>query len=576
MRYILDLVHHNPGETPFSSRFLDPAHLAEYGFTGQVCKHLNCVATFAATGCDCFPTGSPDRDWLDRFTAGIVQEISAAKARGLAIYYHIDLFVLPRLLVEHFRAEICDPHTGRIQLDRPRTLELHRVLFDELVARFPQVDGFIIRVGETYLFDTPYHQGNGPIPRVGPPWTPDYLYPETLADQVPADPRWTEAQVAAYVDLLRFLRAEVCVKHGRRLFFRTWDIFPDKLHARLDHYIAVTDQVEPHPHLVFSIKHTALDFWRRVKVNECLTRGRHPQIVEVQCQREYEGKGAFPNYVMAGVIDGFEENERRIGLKDLLADPRIVGVFSWSRGGGWYGPYLQHELWPDLNAYVLAQFVRNPIQSEKEIFMRYAREKLGLTPSDSSRFRELSLLSARAILLGRYCAAFDGELRETVLPVANWMRDDRLGGRNQLHWVFHNLHVRGRLKEALTEKAEAVRLWREIEGLANRICWADERSVAGVRVSAAYGRLLFTIVHQGWRVLAAGAIGDATGRYDRREITDAAARYAEAWRDYRALATSPHCASLYHGTYFALPGQPPEPGLDDSVAHYQRVVQLAE
>ena len=161
--------------------------------------------------------------------------------------------------------------------------------------------------------------------------------------------------------LIRFLREEICVKHGKQLFFRTWDIFPDKLHARLDHYLEVTDQIEPHPQLAFSIKHTALDFWRHVKVNECLTQGKHPQIIEVQCQREYEGKGAYPNYVMDGVINGFEENAKKIGLKDLLAHPKILGVYSWSRGGGWYGPYIKNEFWPDLNAFVLAQFVQRSV-----------------------------------------------------------------------------------------------------------------------------------------------------------------------------------------------------------------------
>ena len=306
MKYILDMVHHNPGEPPFKSRFLDPAHLADYGFNGQVFKHINCVATFAASGVDCFPAGSPERAWLEEFTPGIEREIAAAKNQGLKVFYHIDLFVLPKRLVEHFKNEICDPATGRISLGQPKTLELHKILFDELTARFPQMDGYIIRVGETYLFDTPHHIGNSPIPKVGPAWTPNYLYSETLAGRSPAEPRWDKSQADAYVKLLRFLREEICVKHGRQIFFRTWDIFPDKLHASLPHYLEVTDQVEPHPLLAFSIKHTALDFWRHTKVNECLTQGRHPQIIEVQCQREYEGKGAYPNYVMDGVINGFE------------------------------------------------------------------------------------------------------------------------------------------------------------------------------------------------------------------------------------------------------------------------------
>lgn len=571
--FIIDMVHHNPGEPPFETAFLNPEHLAEYGFNGQVFKHINCVATFAASGVDFFPVGSPDRAWLDGFTPGIECEIAAAKARGLKVFYHVDLFVLPKRLVEHYRDEICDPETGRILLDRPKTLELHRILFDELTARFPEVDGYIIRVGETYLFDTPYHTGNGPIPRVGPAWTPDYLYAETLANRGPTDLRWTPAQVEAYVSLVRFLREELCVKHGRQVFFRTWDIFPDKLHARLDHYLEVTDRIEPHPKLAFSIKHTALDFWRHVKVNECLTRGNHPQIIEVQCQREYEGKGAYPNYVMDGVINGFEENRVKIGLKDLIENPQILGLYSWSRGGGWYGPYINNELWPDLNAFVLARFVRDPSLSEEEIFRDYAQRSIGLAGDDIQRFRRLCLLSARAILKGRHCAAFDGALKESVLPTAAWMRDDRLGGRDQLALVLEWLAANDRFAEALAEKAEAVELWNEIVGLAGEIQWRPGSVGEYVKVSAEYGRLLFDVVHQGWRVLVVGHRGDASRSDDRAELSDAIANYERCWREYRALEGNPLCPSLYRGEYFSLPGSPVSPGMDDSVEHYKSLLE---
>lgn len=564
MTYLLDMVHHNPGEPPFESAFLDPSHLVDYGYNGQVFKHINCIATYAATGVDCFPARSPERDWLDGFTPGIEKEIAAAKAAGLHVFYHIDLFVMPTRLVDHFREEICDPDNGRILLDRPRTLELHRVLFDELCHRFPEVDGYIIRVGETYLMDTPFHVGNGPIPRVGPAWTPDYLYRETLTGSAVEDVRWTPGQVEAYVSLLGFLRQELCEKHGKQVFFRTWDIFPDKLHACLDHYLDVTDRIEPHPKLAFSIKHTALDFWRHVKFNECLTCGKHPQIVEVQCQREYEGKGAYPNYVMHGVINGFDENRFRMGLKDIIGNPQIVGIYSWSRGGGWYGPYINKELWPDLNAFVLARFVGDPSRGEQALFDEYATKKLGLDSGDVIRFRQLCLLSSDAILKGRHCEAFDKLLGESLLPTACWMRDDRLGGMEQLGWVMETLARSGCLDEALEEKAEAVRIWEQIVRIAGTIHWPSEEDGEFVRISSEYGLRLFRIVHQGWRVMIEGFRGK-----DALELEDALRCYDEAWADYRKLSASPLCPSLYGGSYFNLPGSPAVKGLDDSVALYK-------
>lgn len=569
--FILDMVHHNPGEAPFRSRFLDPGHLVDYGFNGQVFKHINCIATFEKLGVDVFPAGTAERAWLDEFTPGIEGEIAAAKAAGLKVFYHIDLFVLPKRLVEHFRGEICDPESGRVLLDRPMTLEIHRILFEELSERFPEVDGYIIRVGETYLFDTPHHVGNGPIPRTGDAWSPTYLYQETLG-QKESRPVWTSAEVEAYVELVGFLRDEICVKHDKMLFFRTWDIFPDKLHACPDHYLEVTDRIPPHEKLVFSIKHTALDFWRHVKVNECLTKGKHPQIIEVQCQREYEGKGAYPNYVMEGVINGFEENAVKTGLSDVLGDPLVVGVYAWSRGGGWYGPYIPHELWPDLNAYVLARFVHDPSLGEEEIFREYAQREIGLAGDDIEHFRRLCMLSARAILKGRHCVAFDRLLNESVLPTAAWMRDDRLGGRDQLALVLQWLAANDQLDEALAEKAEAVDLWNEIVGLAGAIHWPPGAVGEFVKVSAEYGCLLFNIVHQGWRVLAAGIRGDQSGSYGQGGLADAAFLYEACWDRYRKLASSPLCPSLYVGDYFSLPGMPSVAGLDESVRHYNNLI----
>lgn len=550
---ILDLIHHNPGEPPFRSAFADPAHLKAYGYHGQVFKHINCVITFAALGEDLFPAGSPERAWLDPFTAGIAREIAAAKAAGLQIFYHIDLFVLPKRLVERHRERICDRH-GRICIDHDFTLELHRVLLDELFARFPQVDGLVIRHGETYLHDTPFHVGNGPNPLHG-----QFAEAEKEHDR--------------FVRLISFLRQEVCVKHGRTLIFRTWDYLPDKFHADPAYYLAVTDRIEPHPKLIFSIKHTRLDFFRTIMVNPAHGTGRHQQLVEVQCQREYEGKGAYPNYIARGVCTGFQENEKPLGLDDLLRNPLCAGVWTWSRGGGWFGPYLHDELWCDLNAYVIAG-VAAERGDEPALFRAYARERLGLAPVDVERFRELALLSAEGVLRGRYCRAYDRHLGERLNPVDLWMRDDRLGGWEQLKGVFAKLRATDTVEEALAEKAQAVAIWERITALAEGIASGEAGFRARLALGCRYGLHLFRIVHHGWRclALAGGAPGAPIAAERRPAVQAEVAAYRRAWADYRALAAAPACPSLYRGEYFAMPGQPAAPGLDDSVERIAAVM----
>ena len=67
-----------------------------------------------------------------------------------------------------------------------------------------------MRVGEVYLQDAPFHAGAGAV---------DYRQPFAT-------------QQAEYVALLEFLRAELCVKHGKRVIFRTWVSFWGGLFAR--------------------------------------------------------------------------------------------------------------------------------------------------------------------------------------------------------------------------------------------------------------------------------------------------------------------------------------------------------
>jgi hypothetical protein len=61
------------------------------------------------------------------------------------------------------------------------------------------------------------------------------------------------------------------------------------------------------------------------------------------------------------------------GLRDVVTNQLCAGVWTWSRGGGWEGPFLKNELWCELNTYVVAKFAQNPARSEEEIFNEFAR-----------------------------------------------------------------------------------------------------------------------------------------------------------------------------------------------------------
>lgn len=272
-----------------------------------ILNHELC-ANFSTVSPKVFPAGSPEAAWLAAVREGKQRELAAYTARGLKVISKLDMVVLPATLVQLYKSEVTGAR-GKLSFARNKTRELLGVMFDEIVALFPAIDGFQVRVGEVYLQDAPYHAGNGAVD-----YHQDYV-----------------TQQAEYVALLQFLRAELCVKHGKKVIFRTWDTQfapPYRFHGSPEYYLNVTSKVEPHPLLYMSVKHTQLDFWRFSAFNPCLGIGQHAQIVEVECQREYEGKGAHPNYIGSGVIDGFPEVAPVHGLQQAMASPLIKGVWT--------------------------------------------------------------------------------------------------------------------------------------------------------------------------------------------------------------------------------------------------------
>lgn len=516
MRFIMDMVHHNPGEPPFKSKFLNPSLLSEYGYNGQVFKHINTAMDFSSIGE--FFVGEEEKSWISNMQKEIGSQISAAKKENMEIFYHIDLFVLPKRLAEKYKDEIYDEN-GKISLKKEKTKELHRIMFDEMFEKYPDLDGLIVRVGETYLHDTPFHTGNGAV-RYGN----------------------KEEEIEAFADLLNFLREEICVKHGKYLFFRTWDIFSDRFHSSKEYYLSVTDKVEPHEKLLFSIKHTIVDFWRRVRFNPCLTEGKHNQVIEIQCQREYEGKGAYPNYIMNGVINSFDDNKEPKGIRDIVDNPKIKGVYTWSRGGGWYGPYIKNEFWCDINVWVIAAYANNPAREEEEIFYDYAMNKMGLDKENARKFRELCFMASRALLKGRYVECFDRTLDENSYPCKLWMRDDRLGGLKQLDEVFAYLKENDLLYASVLEKKESVMWWKAVKEAFSEIEIPDKELSDYIETSIDYACGLFEVIYRGWKTMVEGYTkGDRVASFKED--------YYKAWEDYKKVGERENCASLYTDLY---------------------------
>ena len=561
MPYILDMVHNNPGEPLTVTAFNNPVLLKEKGYTGKVVNEFTFVhsaITFDKLNPQIFPVGSKEREWVMNAAKNIKENIKAAHSAGIKVYYFTDIIVLPKKLVSLYHDEICDAK-GKISFERPKTVEIHKIMLNEVFETFPDLDGLVIRTGETYLNNVPYHTGNNPITN----------------------------GVGSHLKLINLLREEVCVKRNKTIFYRTWSF--GGMHDSAAYYLDVTNQVEPQNNLVFSIKHTQGDYHRTYNFNPTLGIGKHKQIIEVECQREYEGKGAFPNYVMQGVIDGFEEyntTKPQNGfkcLRDLLKTDKIVGVWSWSRGGGWVGPYISNEFWCKLNAFVISKLGQNPESTEERIFNQFMDENGIVTSASRAAFRKLCILSAQGVLRGHESGKYYFD-KDWVW----WSRDEFLAGIDSfsvsqklfpsegfLNQAFEWYYKSGLLDSVIQEKEDNVDLWKNIVALSTQIKMKNKKDEQYVSVSSKYGFLLHTIIAKGWKVMAIGYKGDKEGKYDKASLKKAILQYDEAWKQYKLLKVkNPSCASLYKPFAFIYlgPEYHNEKGMGASVDRYRKFV----
>ncbi len=501
-RLVLDMVHHNPGEAPYDSAYVDPAVIKEMGYNGKVYFLFESPAlaiNWESVDPDILPKGSEERKWVDAKAAQIREMHAACVAQDIDIYAMSDLILFPKRLIEKQGIEktFGDPKN-------PQVSNLLRAQINEMFDQFPDLDGIVVRIGETYLHDAPYHQGH-------------------IENK-------TDAQ-GTIIPLMQLLREEICVKRDKQLIFRTWRAFDDNA----PRYQAVSDAVEPHSNLVISIKHCEGDFFRTKKYSRCIGLGRHRQIVEVQCAREYEGKGAYPNYVANGVIEGFEEHAGMKGRINSLRSfyektPELfAGVWTWSRGGGWAGPYIKNEMWCDLNAWVTAQWALDPSKSEESVFNRYATERQKLKDEDVAKFRKLCLLSADAVIRGRYSER--GGIQYL------WTRDQGIS------WPDTTKDA-AKQQRNLQQKDESIALWQDIVKLAESIQWADEKTREHAIGSANYGLRIYEI----YRSII--YLADAEAKQDQEGIQQWIKAYDAAWTAYKQLPEQyPSIATLYTQEY---------------------------
>lgn len=516
---VLDMVFYNPGEARQTTQFADPAFVKSAGFNGKVfylfdSAHL--VVNWDDVNTNIFPVGSAGRNWVDTNATRIHGLYSAAQAQGLDVYCMSDLILFPTSLINLYGMS-----STYGNINNTNTEYFQRILLQKMFTQFPELDGIVVRIGETYLQDAPYHSGR-------------------IDNQTSAN--------STIIPLMNVLRDEVCVKLNKKVIFRTWYSFDVDTNT----FLTVSSAVAPHTNLIWSIKHCVGDFHRGNLFSRVLGLGQHKFIVEVQAQREYEGKGAHPNYIANGVIEGFEEHLASMPTNSLRSirdvynnSPLLYGIWTWSRGGGWEGPYIKNELWCDLNAWVMAQWALDPAQTEEAIFNRYATNRLQLPANQVASFRQLALLSAEAVYRGN---------RSTGNYLDPWWTRDQ-------YFRFPPLPSNATQKQlVLTDQDSAVAKWNQMITLADGLTPPDSAAAETLRSSTRYGQTLYRMFRAVMNLQALTTAGDAT------QIKSWLAEYDACWTNYAALAVQ---YSNTIATYYVEPSQRTTVGTDPVAALIQ-------
>lgn len=535
LTYIIDMVHKNPGEPRQVSKYYNPEYLKEVGYNSispQI--HVQCAITYDEFDKGIIPEGSKEREWIMAKKEAVKKELKAAKEAGLEIYPFTDMLVLPALLVEKYKHELVDEKDlnsghnsvhGKMapNIEKEMTETVIKAQLKEVFETFPEIDGLIVRFGETYLYDTPYHVGSSPVRGGG------------------------DAAIAGHVKFINLLRQEVCEKYGKKLFYRTWDF--GFLHTNADVYTAITDQVEPHENLLFSIKYTRGDFHRLTQFNPTLGIGKHPYIVEFQAQPEYYGKSAHPVYVFGGMLNGFTEYRRNMkadqiqSVAQLKGDPKFQGMWTWSRGGGWRGPYINHELWCDVNAHAAVVWASDTTLTESQVLDK-TLTGLGVKESSLADFKEIIKLSDAAVLKGQ-CTDLD-------LPFnVWWTRDQYFSQEGALGGFFKAAIDKGQTAEVLAEKDEAMALWDKIVELSKKVEMTDATAKEYLEISAKYGQIKHDIIRQIFIICLNRKQQEMNDTFDKEAVKAAIAKYDQLWIEWAKLEKeNPACASIYEPNGF--------------------------
>ena len=413
----------------------DFARYREYGYNVTPVGDLGKLGTYDEIAPGAIAADSPLRKQIERNRVTFRRQCDEATQAGLQVCVGTDEVTLPRAVVERFKKEIArDAKNGVFNFESEKFWEIYRAKYREVLRAFPAIKFVMIRTGENYANSK----------------TSDYT------GRTVKEKEFDDACCKRMARLINETRQVVVDECGRTLIWRTWDLGNDGFHANPQVYDRIIAGVTGRKGLIFAVKHVQTDFWRYNDFNPNIGRGGVDQIIEFQCTREYEGKGAFPNYL--GEL--FAADMRRIH------DLGVRGVWIWDFGGGAAGPKLKNDRWSRANIDAAVRLRDHPELSPRDIADAWAAKEFG--SKAAPKIAEMLLLSSECVRKMVYIEAYALK-HKGWMPSRGLMRDDLIRGERQmrLHGGLNLIYAetKDQLAAVLQEKTDALALARQMLAL---------------------------------------------------------------------------------------------------------------
>lgn len=465
----------NPGEPKAASRYRDPRVLRELGYNGLVLYETTGLS--GIRGPDDVSPGEM-RHWVEQQFAQTRQTIERATQAGLDVFVTYDALSLPRHVVsQNVDAFTCRRRPETICPASDAAIERSAAALDAMLIQFPEVRGVVLRFGDSDAGRLPWLIGND-------------LY-------LPHCPRCSRLGRADRIaNLLAQFHALVVGRHGRTLIARAWNLRPGGMHDSVEICGQLRDRLPGEAgdgRFILAFKFTHTDFWRYQLWNPpSLTFGDRPILYELQCQREFEGKGSIPNWQVPLWRDGHPEVEGDAvhGLAEVARKVNVAGLLAWVRGGGWGGPFVKDETWIDANVRSVPRLADQPTVSAEVLANQWIAADLGLVDDEAAAMRQVLDHSTRNALEAFYFGAYARGLAKPWHPSGEVIQDDLIDA--QAAWRVMQRLPEGALEDVVREKqAAAERIGEDRIRLQRAVTPENRRLLEPLVNTLVYGESLF-------------------------------------------------------------------------------------